>query len=123
MQLTPDNKLRKLIIVGDRVLIIPDKPNDKTKSGLYLPQGLHEKELVQTGIIAKVGPGYPLPAADLDEVWKSANEKVNYLPLQAQEGDTAIYLQKGSVEVVYNGQKYVIVQQHAILMLVRDEEL
>lgn len=123
MEITADNKLRKLIIVGDRVLVLPDKLNDKTKTGLYLPQGLHERELVQTGTIVKTGPGYPLPANDIDETWKPAEDKVKYLPLQAAEGDKAIYLNKGAIEVVYDDIKYVIVPQQSILMLVRDEEL
>ena len=44
MQLTAENKLKKLIVVGDRVLIRLKKPNEKTGSGLYLPPGVQEKE-------------------------------------------------------------------------------
>jgi len=36
MQLTADNKLKKLIVVGDRVLIRLKKPNEKTSTGLYI---------------------------------------------------------------------------------------
>jgi hypothetical protein len=61
MQLTADNKLKKLIIVGDRVLIRLKKPHEKTGSGLYLPPGVQEKEKVQQGYIIKAGPGYPIP--------------------------------------------------------------
>ena len=46
-QLTPDNKLRKLVVVGDRVLIKPRKEDNKTASGLYLPPGVQEKEKIQ----------------------------------------------------------------------------
>ena len=49
MLLTPDNKLKKLIVIGDRVLIRPSQPNEKTASGLYLPPGVQEKEKVQQG--------------------------------------------------------------------------
>lgn len=125
MEITPDNKLRKLIVVGDRVLIKPDPASERTQSGLYLPQGVQEKEVVQRGIVVKTGPGYPLPNAldDYDEPWKEKEEKVKYLPLQAREGDTAIYMQKGAVELMYEEEKYVIVPQHSILMLLREEEL
>ncbi len=44
MLLTPDNKLKKLIVVGDRVLIRPSKPDEQTAGGLYLPPGVKEKE-------------------------------------------------------------------------------
>ncbi len=124
MKVTADNKLKKLIVVGDRVLIKPAKQSDKTASGLYLPPGVQEKEKIQSGYIIKVGPGYPLPIpADEDEIWKGRDESVKYLPLQAQEGDLAIFLQKGAVEVIYESEKYFIVPQASILMLEREEEL
>jgi len=124
MKITADNKLKKLIVVGDRVLIDPSKQNDKTASGLYLPPGVQEKEKIQSGYVIKVGPGYPLPLpADADEVWKGKEEQVKYLPLQAQEGDLAIFLQKGAIEVIYEEKKYFIVPQASILMLEREEDL
>ncbi|MGC3948515.1 MAG: co-chaperone GroES family protein [Chryseolinea sp.] len=124
MQLTPENKLKKLIVVGDRVLIKPGKQNDKTASGLYLPPGVQEKEKIQSGYVIKVGPGYPLPLpADEDDSWKGREEQIKYLPLQAQEGDLAIFLQKGAIEVMYENEKYFIVPQASILMLEREEDL
>lgn len=124
MKLTPENKLKKLIVVGDRVLIKPGKQNEKTASGLYLPPGVQEKEKIQSGYVIKVGPGYPLPLpADEDDTWKGRDEQVKYLPLQAQEGDLAIFLQKGAIEVIYENERYFIVPQASILMLEREEDL
>lgn len=124
MKITPDNKLKKLIVVGDRVLIKPAKQSDKTDSGLYLPPGVQEKEKIQSGYVIKVGPGYPLPLpADDDELWKGKEDQVKYLPLQAQEGDLAIFVQKGAIEVIYESEKYFIVPQASILMLEREEDL
>ncbi|WPR74205.1 co-chaperone GroES family protein [Algoriphagus sp. NG3] len=124
MQLTADNKLKKLIVVGDRVLIRLKKPNEKTGSGLYLPPGVQEKEKIQQGYIIKAGPGYPIPApTDDHEPWMDIEEKVKYVPLQAKEGDLAIFLLSGSHEVVYEGEKYHIVSQAAILMLEREQDI
>jgi co-chaperonin GroES (HSP10) len=124
LKLTADNKLKKLNVVGDRVLIRPAKESDRTESGLYLPPSVQEKEKIQRGYVIKVGPGYPLPLpADEDDVWKGKEEQVKYLPLQAQEGDMAIFLQKGAIEVMYENEKYYIVPQSSILMLEREEEL
>lgn len=124
MKLTSDNKLKSLIVVGDRVLISPKKQTDKTASGLYLPPGVQEKEKIQSGYIIKTGPGYPLPSlAEEEEMWKSRKEPVRYLPLQAQEGDLAIFLQKGAIEVIYEEEKYYIVPQSSILMLEREQDL
>jgi chaperonin GroES len=124
MQLTADNKLKKLIIVGDRVLIRLKKPNEKTGSGLYLPPGVQEREKVQQGYIIKAGPGYPIPMPVEDhEPWMDSDEKVKYVPLQAKEGDLAIFLLSGAHEVLYEGEKYYIVSQGAILMLEREQDL
>jgi chaperonin GroES len=124
MQLTAENKLKKLILVGDRVLIRLKKPNEKTGSGLYLPPGVQEKEKVQQGYIIKAGPGYPIPLPTEDnEPWMDQEEKVKYVPLQAKEGDLAIFLLSGAHEVLYENEKYFIVSQNAILMLEREQEL
>jgi chaperonin GroES len=124
MKITADNRLKKLIVVGDRVLIKPSAYSEKTASGLYLPPSVQEKEKIQTGYVIKVGPGYPLPLpADEDDMWKGKEDQVKYLPLQAQEGDLAIFLQKGAIEVMYEEEKYFIVPQASILMLEREEDL
>lgn len=123
MHLTSDNTFKKLIVIGDRVLIRPSKPNEKTESGLYLPPGVQEKEKVQQGVIIKTGPGFVIPVPVEEEIWKSDEEKVKYVPLQAKEGDLAIFLLSGATEVVYEGFKYYIVPQSAILMLEREEDL
>jgi len=124
MRITSENKLRKLIIVGDRVLIRLKKSSEKTSSGLYLPPGVQEKERVQQGYIIKTGPGYPIPVPlEENEPWEDKEENVKYIPLQAKEGDLAIFLVNGAHEVIYEGEKYFIVAQNAILMLEREEEL
>ena len=89
MRISEKNKLEKIIIVGDRVLIKPKTARDQTKSGLYLPPGVQER----------------------------------YIPLQAKEGDLAIYLQRDAIEINYLNERYFIVPQSAVLMLVREEDL
>jgi chaperonin GroES len=122
-EVTSDNRLKSLIIVGDRVLIRPKSPSDRTNSGLYLPATITEKEQVQSGYVVKVGPGIPIPSSSEDEPWKASEEKVKYMPLQAMEGDVAIYIQRNAIEIEYDGEKYVVVPQSSILMLERSEDL
>lgn len=123
MRITADNRFRKLIVIGDRLLIQPIKGNERTESGLYLPPGVQEKEKVQQGYVIKTGPGYAIPVPVEDEPWKSDEDQVKYVPLQAREGDLAIFLLSGATEVMYEGERYFIVPQSAILMLEREEEL
>jgi co-chaperonin GroES (HSP10) len=123
MLLTPDNKLKKLIVIGDRILIKPLQPDQRTASGLYLPPGVQEKEKVQQGYVIKTGPGYAIPLPIENETWKSEEEQIKYIPLQAKEGDLAIFLLNGATEIIYQGDKYFIVPQGAILMLEREDDL
>ena len=123
MHLTPDNRLKKLVVIGDRVLIKPTTPGERTASGLYLPPGVQEKEKVQQGYVIKTGPGYAIPMPIDDEPWKQDDDQVKYVPLQAREGDLAIFLLSGATEVMYESERYFIVPQSAILMLEREEDL
>ena len=122
MRITADNRFKKIIIVGDRVLIKPSKPDERTASGLFLPPGVQEKEKVQQGYVIKTGPGYAIPVPGDSEPWKNEDDQVKYVPLQAHEGDLAIFLLSGGTEIMYEGEKYIIVPQCAILMLEREEE-
>jgi chaperonin GroES len=112
---------KNLIIVGDRVLIEPDELMDKTPSGLYLPPTVKEKEKIMGGHVAKVGPGHPIPDPSPDESWTSSKKSVKYIPLQASEGDYAIFLKDSAMEIEFEEKKYLIVPHSAILALVRTE--
>jgi chaperonin GroES len=119
-----EDRLDNLIVIGDKVLIKPFSLKSKTKTGLFLPPGYSEKEEIQRGYVVKVGPGIPIPylPEDENEPWKpKSNERVKYIPLQPLIGDLAIFLQKGSIEIMYNDQKYYIVPQHSILLLERED--
>lgn len=115
------NNIDKLIVIGDRVLIKQGTAAQRTKSGLFLPAGYQEKEDIQSGYILKCGPGYALPNLENDEEWNPKDKEPKYLPLQVKPGDLAIFMQKNAVEIKYNGEKYFIVPQSAILLVERDE--
>jgi chaperonin GroES len=117
-------QLRKnIVVVGDRVLLQADESDDRTKSGLYLPPSVREKEKVAMGRVVKVGPGYPIPNPSFteDEPWSKPKDPMRYIPLQAQEGDYALFLRDQAVEVEFEEKKYLIVPQSAVLVLVRNE--
>ena len=113
---------KKIILVGDKVLIAPEKDQEKTSHGLYLPPGVKEKEKVQSGYIVKVGPGYPVVNPNFvdQEPWSTTpKDPVKYIPLQAEEGDYAIFLRDSAIEIEYDGEQYLIVQQSSLLMIIR----
>jgi co-chaperonin GroES (HSP10) len=114
---------KEMVVVGDRILLEAEENQDKTKSGLYLPPSVREKEKVAMGRIVKVGPGYPIPNPNYtdDEPWSPPKDPMRYIPLQAREGDYAIFLREQGIEIEFEDAKYLIVPQSGVLMLVRNE--
>ena len=118
--------LKKLIVVGDRVLISPQEGEERTKVGLYLPPTAVDHQAVQGGRVLATGPGTPLsaPTEIDDEPWKlGARSEGRFLPVQARVGDFALFFRKAAVEISYEGQHYLVVPQAAILVLVRPPDI
>jgi|TARA_B000000609_G_C24027013_1_gene268522 chaperonin GroES len=118
------SKNKQILVVGDRVLIKPDKGEKKSKAGLYLPPSVIEKQEILSGVIVEVGPGIPLgnPEDNIDEPWASNdNSTVKYIPTQADIGDIALFLNKASIEIKIENDDFLIVPQSAILILIRDD--
>ena len=116
---------KRLIVVGDRVLIQPEEGEDRSKVGLYLPRTAVDNQAVQGGIVLATGPGNAVSApTELDdEPWKiGGSGEPRYVPLQARIGDYAIFFRRAAVEITFEGDRYLVVPQAAILTLVRDED-
>ena len=117
----PDETPKRLMVVGDRVLITPELGEERTNVGLYLPPTAVEGRQVQGGRIVATGPGTALsePASMDEEPWKIHTPEVRYLPMQAKIGDYALFFRKAAVEITFESQAYLVVPQAAILVLVR----
>jgi co-chaperonin GroES (HSP10) len=112
---------KRLIVVGDRVLVTPEEGEERTNVGLYLPATAIEGRQVQGGRIIATGPGTPMsePTALDEEPWKIRGADVKYLPMQAEVGDYALFFRKAAVEITFEGKSYLVVPQAAILVIVR----
>ena len=108
------SKSKQVLVVGDRLLIQPDKGDKTSPAGLYLPPSVIEKQEVK---------GFPLGSPDdsINEPWKEAKNEVKYIPTQAEIGDYALYLGKAGIEIEIEKKEYLIVPQSAILILIRDD--
>lgn len=115
---------KRLLVVGDRVLVKVEDGEQRTKVGLYLPPSAIDSQAVQGGEIVSTGPGLALP--DLtdqgEEPWRvgGSNREARYVPMQARVGDFALFFRKAAVEITFESEQYLVVPQAAILALVRD---
>ena len=113
---------KSLIVVGDRVLVALEEGEERSKVGLYLPPTAVDNQAVQGGRITATGPGLPMPdPGELgDEPWRTARRETRFVPMQARVGDYALFFRKAGVEITFEGDRYLVVPQTAILALVRD---
>jgi chaperonin GroES len=115
---------KDLIVVGDRVLVKIEEGEERTNVGLYLPPTAVDNQAVQSGTIVATGPGLPLPAPDsaVDEPWRTTHSReTRFVPMQAKIGDYALFFRKAAVEITFEGDRFLVVPQAAILALVRDD--
>lgn len=114
---------KRLIVVGDRILIAPEEGEERSRVGLYLPPSAVDAQAVQAGTIVATGPGMAISApTELgDEPWKmGSGSEAKYLPVQARTGDYAIFFRRAAVEITFEGKRYLVVPQAAILVLIRE---
>jgi co-chaperonin GroES (HSP10) len=114
----------ELIVVGDRILVLPDEGEVRTKVGLLLPPGVKEKEDVRGGRVVAVGPGIPLPVPqEDDEPWKEPRRSARYLPMQVEIGDYALFFRKAAIEITFDEKRYLIVPYAALMVIMRGGEI
>jgi len=118
-------KDKRLIVVGDRVLVRPAEGEERSKVGLYLPPTAVDSQAVQGGEIVATGPGLPMPnpSDSNDEPWRTGPRETRFVPMQAKAGDYALFFRKAAVEITFDNETYLVLPQSAILALVRDKEV
>lgn len=93
----------KIKPLSDYILIEPLKEEEKTKSGIILPETA-DKEQPQEGKVVAVGPGKQL---------KSGQK----LPIDVKIGDKVLFRKYGPDEIKVDDQEYLIAKQEDILAI------
>ncbi len=88
--------------LGNRVILQHQKAEEKTQSGIILPDSAKEKP--QEAIVIAVGTG------------EEADGKKT--EMQVKEGDKVIYSKYAGTEVKFEDEEYVIVSQNDIIAVV-----
>jgi chaperonin GroES len=89
--------------LGDRIVIELVEGEEKTASGIVLPDSAKEKP--QEGRVLAVGPG-------------RVTENGERVALEVSEGDTVIYSKYAGTEVKYEGKEYLILRETDVLAIV-----
>ncbi len=89
--------------LGARVVVEPVEQEDKTASGIVLPETAKEKP--QKGIVLSVGPG-------------DRNEKGERIPMDIKVGDTILFAKYGGTEIKVDSKKLLILRESDVLAIV-----
>lgn len=90
--------------LADRVILKVLEAEEKTASGIVLPDTAKEKP--QQGKILAVGPG-------------KVTEDGKTIPLTVKEGDTVLFAKYAGTEVKYKGEELLILKESDILAVVQ----
>ncbi|XOA42828.1 MAG: co-chaperone GroES [Candidatus Nealsonbacteria bacterium] len=90
--------------LSDHVLIEPIKEEEKTKSGILLPETA-DKEKPEQGKVIAVGPG-------------KRNDSGNIIPMEIKVGQEVLFTKYGPNEIKVDGKEYLIAKQEDILAII-----
>lgn len=95
----------KLKPLYDRVVIVPEKVEELSKSGIILPSVSDEKSCV--GIVEEVGDGQTFDG-----------DKVN---MEVKKGDKVLYSKFAGATFKFEDKTYLLIRQADILSIIKGE--
>ena len=94
----------KIKPLSDHILIEPIKEEEKTKTGILLPETA-EKEKPEQGKVIAVGPG-------------KRTEKGEIIPISVKPGQKVLFTKYGPNEIKVDNKEYLIAKEEDILAII-----
>jgi chaperonin GroES len=91
--------------LDDRIVVKPNDAEEKTASGLVIPDTAKEKP--QQGEVRAVGPG------------RRSEQSGDVIPLDIQVGDTVVYSKYGGTEITVDGEDLLILTSRDVLAILQ----
>ena len=91
--------------ISDYIVVEAQKQENKTKSGIVLPETV-EKERPQQGKVIATGPGKML-------------ENGERAKTQVKEGDKVLFSKYGPTDVKVDGKEYLMIKEDDILAIIK----
>lgn len=90
--------------LNDHVIVKPMTENEKTASGIFLPDTV-SKEKPEKGKVIAVGPGKTL-------------DNGMRLPLSVKQGDTVLFTKYSPNEIKVDNEDYLVLSENDILAII-----
>ncbi len=94
----------KIIPIGSRVLVSPDKVDEKTTGGLILPPTSTEDQKPETGIIVKLGEG---------------KVKGKQMEFNVKVGDRVYFKKYSPDELEIDGERFLLLDAGDVLAVIK----
>lgn len=91
--------------LGDRLLVKVSKTEEKTKSGIVLPDSAKEKP--QEGEVVSVGSG-------------AKTKEGKAIPMEVKKADRVLYSKYSGTEVKIDSEDYLIIKESDILAIIEE---
>lgn len=89
-------------VLGNRILVVPDKMEEKTVGGIILPG--QQGQTKTTGMVESVGKGRLL-------------QDGSYAPLEVKVGDRILFEKFAGTPLVFDGKDYMIMAEQDVLAI------
>lgn len=89
-------------VIGARMVLIPEHVDNKTASGIYIPDKAQEETF--TGVVVAVGEGQRL-------------ESGAHFPMSVNVGDKVLYMRTSGVPVEYDGVTHIVINESHVLAI------
>jgi chaperonin GroES len=87
--------------LDDRIVVKANEAEERTASGLVIPDTAKEKP--QQGTVLAVGPG------------RRSDQTGNVIPMDVKVGDTVVYSKYGGTEITVGGEDVLILTSRDVL--------
>ena len=94
--------LKKIKILGDRMLVKVQESKKTTASGIVLPEASQTKQ--QIGTVIEIGTG-------------RRNAEGALIPMLTRPGDKVLFEKFAGTEVILNGEEYLLLDENNIMIV------
>ena len=94
----------KIRPLNDRILVVREDEENKTKGGIFIPETAKEKP--RKGKVVAVGPG-------------RRDESGNRIPLDVKEGDRVLFAKYAGTEIKVDGVEHLFMKEDDILGIIK----
>ena len=116
---------KEIVVVYDKILVVPDKSDKKSGSGIIIA-GSSDKKEVESGLVISTGKGYPVAGRMSDDLIDKIENRdgvvnTSFMALEVKSGDYITYIKDMAVSIMVDGKFYSVVPESGVVCIERDK--